>query len=325
MHFRSILVSFLILFSVINCSSSNANTEKVGAVESGIYNGERVKSYYSDLTVQLVVNRGELCSGVIIGKNLIATAYHCVAKMLFESVTCGGDEPDFFGEDFDPQKIEIYVEDAPNFKEEPYARGVKIFHPNSKKICGNDVAFIITTKQMNVNLPKIRLSNTIGSDEKFTIVGYGSNNVGAIGFTGSQVAVKLQMSGVSLGFNYGQEFSLNGGSINSDTGGGCSGDSGGPAFSEKSNELVGVLSRGGDCDTNSPRVYSLFGQHKEILYAAINESSPDKMNDAASNDKQTSNTVKSSCSISGENETTLVPMFFVFLVVVTIFRKFNLI
>jgi hypothetical protein len=316
--------------AIIGCYQVTDQYEYVGAVESKIHNGKITSSIYSQLTVQIVSNKNSYCSGVIIEKDLIATAYHCIAPLKAQAVNCSNSDPDFFEDDYDPKNIYIYLGTNPRFDVEPYAKTVKIFHNPSKKICSNDVAILLISKPIDVVPLKIRSSNKIDSDETFSVVGYGINNVGQLGYFKEPYGVKLEMNEALLGGVFGKEFVLTGKVKGGNVGGGCSGDSGGPAFSEKTQELIGVFSRGGSCDAESSKVYSFLGQHEDLLLAAYKES---KFNEQKFSDRQKGNInevnsekiIASSCSLSSKNESTILPLFFVFLVVVGLFRKLGLI
>lgn len=329
----AVLVKALLIFSftaIVGCYQVADQYEAFGTVESKIQNGKITNSIYSELTVQIVSNRNVFCSGVIIQKDLIATAYHCISSLIGQSVNCTNSDPDFFENDYDPKNISIYLGTNPRFDAEPYAKTIKVFHNPGKKICSNDVAILLISKPIDVVPLKIRRSNKIDSDETFSVVGYGINNMGYLGYLQQPYGVRLEMNNVLLGSVFGKEFSLLGKTNDGNVGGGCSGDSGGPAFSEKTQELIGVFSRGGNCDTDAIRVYSFLGQHEDLLLQAYKESkfatSVDENDQKKNiNEVNSEKLAASSCSMSSKNQSTILPLFFVFLVVVGLFRKLGLI
>lgn len=271
------------IFALTLCCCS-FNSQEQGALsvtlanetptEPKIYYGGRSADPILLPVVQIRPTKSSLCTGVVIGKNLIVTAYHCVAEVKEPNVSCNKDFIDSLGDDFNPYEIYIYGGDEPNIGGSPLAVGVKTLHPQTKKLCNNDIAFIIVDREIGINPATIRLDSYIEPGETFKVAGYGLNNVNILGYNGKNYSVKLEMNQVPYKFYNGFEFYLSGGSLSQDVmrGGACNGDSGGPAFSEKTRSLVGILSRGGACESNDIRIYSFIGSHKDVLEAAVSES-----------------------------------------------------
>jgi hypothetical protein len=236
------------------------------------------------------------------------------------------------GDDFDASKIKVFTGEIPALTSPPQAYGLKFFHPESKKLCNNDIAFLILDRQIDVIPATIRKKPYVNSSETFKISGYGLNNLNMLGVSGNPYGVRLSMSNVPLSNHSLNEFWLQGGSLDQKEmrGGACNGDSGGPAFSESTKSVVGILSRGGDCNTNAVKMYSFIGSHLDLLNLAVNESGSSIFEEGSdvvlpNLNPQDSTKTKMTCSHSEGHETSIVELFFVFIVVVSFFRKFGLI
>lgn len=268
-------VNFFMLLFFVNCGGNiSYENEKTNYVESPIYNGKKDNSEIVNSTVQLFINRNKLCSGTLITNNLIATAYHCIADLSEDKASCGSSEKEIVTSINDPKNVQIYTGEISQLDKNPVAIGKKIFHPSSKKLCGNDIAFLLINKSIGIKPIMIRIDQKIYDGETFKIVGYGLNNINELGVANQPFGVRLSMNKSPVKFVYTNEFSLVGGSLEQETphGGACSGDSGGPAISETTNNLVGVLSRGGNCETSDQKIYTFIGSHLDILNDALAES-----------------------------------------------------
>lgn len=335
-HFNKCFFVLLGVFLFSGCSDQD-NSEKVGIDRSPIYEGQKDNDPISNSVVQIFSNNSNLCSGVVISKKIVVTAYHCVAETVLKSVSCNPNEQDSVSNDFAPSSIKIFTGDISDIGKSPLAVGMEVFHPVPKKLCANDIAFVVLNKTINVDPVKVRTKPHVDQDETFKVVGYGLNNLNILGKYGDPVGVKLFMDRVPLMGKSSSEFWLKGGSLNQEKmhGGACSGDSGGPAFSEKTRSLVGVLSRGGACETDSPRTYSFVGSHLDILNKAISISGT-HITEEDSDSKESGTAIESNsgealvvgsplCSHGNGHGPSMLGLFFVLVMVVTIIRKYSLI
>ncbi|MCW5836613.1 MAG: S1 family peptidase, partial [Labilithrix sp.] len=250
-------------------------TVATGAVETNIFGGEDDddQDAVPSVVALKVGSEGtfELCSGALIAPNVVLTARHCVANSITTSVSCdergrSTNGPHVAGEQA-PSAVAVYTGASPKFGHEPDAVGTAIVTPNSQYLCDSDIALVVLDHAIaGVEPVAVRLDAGVAAGETIRSVGYGQNDkrmpIGTR-FRKEGVTVLAMGSGVSesrtaLGPH---EFEV-GRSI-------CQGDSGGPAISEDTGAVVGVVSRGGDCQEDFGHIYTTTAGWTELFDEAF--------------------------------------------------------
>ncbi|MBX3259889.1 MAG: S1 family peptidase [Labilithrix sp.] len=250
-------------------------TVATGAVETNIFGGEDDddQDAVPSVVALKVGSEGtfELCSGALIAPNVVLTARHCVANSITTSVSCdergrSTNGPHVAGEQA-PSAVAVYTGASPKFGHEPDAVGTAIVTPSSQYLCDSDIALVVLDHAIaGVEPVAVRLDAGVAAGETIRSVGYGQNDkrmpIGTR-FRKEGVTVLAMGSGVSesrtaLGPH---EFEV-GRSI-------CQGDSGGPAISEDTGAVVGVVSRGGDCQEDFGHIYTTTAGWTELFDEAF--------------------------------------------------------
>ncbi len=216
-------------------------------------------------SVVLVRSRGatgtSVCSGTLVAPNLVLTARHCVSAFQNGDFMCtiegfvdlsrprspvnAGD----MGLPYPPEDVGIHVGTEPDF-DDPTTIGRAIIAPESDTICRNDIAFVILEEELDVEYSPIRLEDGVVQNEPSTVVGFGLND--------NRRIERTERSGlpiVAIGFS--DFYPVEGNALPRTFVLGtsvCPGDSGGPAYSDETEEVMGVFSFfRGDCESSEAR------------------------------------------------------------------------
>jgi hypothetical protein len=200
----------------------------------------------------------ELCSGALLAPNLVLTARHCVTKTASASIACDENGLSADGKHVlaneEPATIGVYVGASPRFTERPSALGKTLITPKGDVLCDSDIALVVLDRALDDVTPlPIRLHAPARVGDTIRSVGYGQNDeklpIGTrVRKSGVEVLAQgkaLSQSNTPLGAH---EFEV-GKSI-------CQGDSGGPAISEETGAVIGVVSRGGNCNEDFGHIYT---------------------------------------------------------------------
>lgn len=199
---------------------------------------------------------GNLCTAVAIAPKLLLTARHCVAES-DEAVGCNSDGTPLEGAgvraNFDPRDLYVFTgkarpelthivpPDIDPTKWRPASRGVQIVDDGSGTLCNHDIALVVLETPLTVPISPIRLTRDPVVNELTYAVGWGISTAELEPSVRQQrrdLPVKRLGPNDSYPVLTRSEFLL-GESI-------CLGDSGGPIFAQKTNAVIGVVSRGGN-------------------------------------------------------------------------------
>lgn len=253
-----------LLATVAACGAGaegDASSEPTSSTSSAIYGGTIDDDGNANPAV-VAVKVGNsspftLCTGVLIGPNVVLTAWHCLAQSAAMSVTCdasgdgGGPQ---LGADQPISAIHVFVGSTPSLLGIPSANVTKIFHPPGDVLCNGDVALVTLDQPIaNITPLRVRLVAATSAGEAVRVVGYGQNDqnlpigtrmrkdalpILAVGSTVSASGTPLASHEFEVGVSM------------------CEGDSGAPAISEKTGAVMGVVSRGGACTDDFGHIYT---------------------------------------------------------------------
>lgn len=199
---------------------------------------------------------GNICTAVAIAPKLVLTARHCIA-FTDDTVGCnsdgtplegGGVQRNFEATDLyfftgktRPEHTHLQPRDVDSAKWTPQSRGAQIIDDGAGTLCSHDIALVVLDTPLTVPIAPIRLTRDPAVGELTYAVGWG------ITVAELEPSVRQQRRDLPvtrLGPNDAYpvltraEFLL-GESI-------CEGDSGGPIYAQKTNAVIGVVSRGGN-------------------------------------------------------------------------------
>jgi hypothetical protein len=260
------LLLLLLVASASACASDIATdpgTEKVGHVQQAIIGGT-TSDASQDATVMLVLidpkqnKRLGVCTATMIAPRLVLTARHCLADTNSE-VACdangtpllGGEvrgDHDaaalfvFTGKDRAPFLGDIASNGLDTTQWKPAGQGIEIIDDKSGTLCNHDLGMLLLKDPINnVPLASLRLDGDVATGEKLLTVGWGVASDEVEPKTRRQrsdVTVKRVGPDEAVPILTKSEFLFDE-SI-------CLGDSGGPVFSQSTNAILGVVSRGGN-------------------------------------------------------------------------------
>ncbi len=211
----------------------------------------------------------ELCSGFVIGGDLVLTARHCVGPLDNPSGGCGeadaGDAaPTTPAEPWAATTLTVHLETA-------FGSAAKIVRvaevhtldgSTGKPICGSDVAVLRLAKPLDGITPyPLRVDAPPTAAETFSAIGYGASAGGpdtTSGIRRSRDGLHVSSVGVSTSTTDGEWIA--------DTGP-CAGDSGSPAIDARG-FVIGVMSRGSKATCTS-MIYERLDTHAAFLRAEV--------------------------------------------------------
>jgi MYXO-CTERM domain-containing protein len=267
--------------SAVGCSNGNEGAgARLSTVSSEIQGGQVDNQGLYPFAVGIAdTQRGSICSGALIGPNLVLTARHCIADLPGESVDCTTDK---FGSAFPASGFAVTT-DGELDRQAQFYRVRKIVVPQETDVCGNDIALLILNSNVPAQVarlvtPAVAAPITDRSiyGSSFTAIGYGLTSPA----DETSAGIRRYKKNISIECYEGATVSDCGGQIEGVTntefvsaGGTCQGDSGSSAFDQKAfdkGELVslGVLSRGGQSRTQClGAVYTRVDKFRDLIIA----------------------------------------------------------
>lgn len=271
-----------------------APSEPAATTSSAIQGGtdDPADDYAVAVFLSLTANSGDLCSGVLLAPNLVATARHCVQQPSSDAVDCSSTT---FGALYDPGQI--VVTNSPILdtaaKGHAVAKIVVPTDPGDEMLCGHDIAFLIladTISSAQYAEPAIVPALTDHTQWATTVaaIGYGlaspqdeaglsagtrriRQGIGLVCIPGDTAFVDCYADPAVEARIAQAEFESGDGT--------CQGDSGSGAFDQTQYAagkavVFGVLSRGGDSQNAADctsAVYSRFDAWGGLLVGAATE------------------------------------------------------
>ncbi len=253
-------VPLLIALSLGACGAEPP-AEPVERSSHSIFGGED-SGAEDDAVVWLTKPEG-ICSGVLVAKNLVLTAMHCVSDYddSAHDFTCsangelenGGNGQGEMGPEHPPERIE--VGSVPTKR---LAAGQRIFSTHTVTVCTNDLALVLLDRELDLPIHPIELTAPPRFDDTMTIIGYGqTDSADAIGRQRRTGIDVLDIGVPPRTFTLGP--------------GGCKGDSGGPAVNERTGAIAGVYSTYvGDCGSSQVRnIYTSLTSFDDLILEAF--------------------------------------------------------
>jgi hypothetical protein len=282
---RQLSIGWIAVAAALGCSGSDgtgatqggdgvAESPNESSLAETIYGGirdnddEAMKS-----VVAIKVGNGavfELCTGALIGKNMILTARHCLSKNVTSTVVCDeqgkSGNGDHVSDDVPIDSVSVYTGANPTFSQKANALAKQIVHADGSVLCNKDIAVLIVDRDLDLPLAPIRVGKGISAGENIRSVGYGKNDAKLP--TGTRIrrdAVSVLAVGKAVSASKtplgSHEFEVG---IST-----CQGDSGGPAISEDTGAVIGVVSRGGECTDDFGHIYTSTGGEAALLQQAF--------------------------------------------------------
>jgi hypothetical protein len=205
-----------------------------------------------------------VCTGSLVGPNLVLTARHCVSYLSDGQFSCtvrgeltsnptGGGR---LGLHLPAERIEVYGRKLP--RKAPLARGARVISTLSPDICKNDIAFVVLDQAVDLPVIPMRIGRPAQLHETGVLVGFGLDATQ----TGIDYATQPRLQKRDLDITaLGPDSVADGVSTVPPRAlilkgpSGCIGDSGGPLLAQQSGAVLGVysLQEGESCAASNVR------------------------------------------------------------------------
>jgi secreted trypsin-like serine protease len=274
------------------CGGGPPAAETTSRVASAIQGGtsDTTDTFTVAVYLSLSGSSGDLCSGVLLAPNLVATARHCVAQLSSDQVDCATTT---FGSVYPVSQLNVSNDPVLTTSSTLYAVSDVIVPTGAgqDKVCGNDIALLILAK--NVVLPQYvepvidpPMTDHSAWSTTVTAIGYGVDS--ATDTAGTSAGTRRIKQDISLACipddttftdcyaNPSAEAIVSSDEFESGDGT-CPGDSGSGAFDQTQFDAgkwvaFGVLSRG-DANECVGSVYSRFDKWSSLLVGAVTQAS----------------------------------------------------
>jgi MYXO-CTERM domain-containing protein len=291
---RLVVSGAVVLGTIAGCSSAppppEATAETVSAIQGGTT--DTTHDFAVGIEIDLGGGEGAVCSGALLAPNLVATARHCADKIADQQVNCATST---FGAAYSPSQY--LVTNSPVLQQGAAIYAVaKIVTPtgaNQDDICGDDIALLILTKNIQLAQYVEPVLNPPMTDHSVwattvTAIGYGIDsptdtngasagtrrireNIGLVCIPNDTTFTDCYSNPQAKSVIAATEFESGDGT--------CEGDSGSSAFDQTQFNAgkwvsFGVLSRGGvssDGTTCVGSIYSRFDAWSQLIIDTANE------------------------------------------------------
>lgn len=264
------LLSVTAILSFAACTEDVSGPERTGRAVATIIGGVKDNDAQAHESVVFLYasQAGGACTGSLIAPNLVLTARHCVSINVTQGIGCDIDgkssNGDHVGADYSAGSFEIYTGYSPGGA--PVATGKKLFHPDTKNLCNNDIALLLLKNAVPGAKPMpLRLDFGPAIGELTMAIGYGktTKSDASSGLRYRRADIPVLSNGRDWNYLNGANEFVMGQST-------CQGDSGGPILAMASSAILGVTSRGGDCFTGEQH-FTKVAAHKDLILAAFAE------------------------------------------------------
>ncbi|MEW5742910.1 MAG: trypsin-like serine protease, partial [Myxococcota bacterium] len=206
-----------------------------------------------------------ICTGSLIGPNLVMTAHHCVSSIQTQNLLCN---PNTFGPHYPPAAFRVtssYNAAAQHYNSGTWPSvngstwyGVSAVWSPSNDVCGGDIAMLKLSAPMTGVCPLVpRVDAAVTVNETYRAVGFGITSP-----RGQSAGTRYSVGGMTVlcasncASDMHPTLEWEGGAATAK--GTCEGDSGGPAL-DGQGRVLGAVSRGPASSCNDTVYESVFG------------------------------------------------------------------